>query len=234
VLIAVLFSGTAGILAAEESAGGSAAAGRPATETAWRAELYGELDIEDFLELPAANAEIDLEAVDYPLLHAAVFYLTNRERVRHGRTPLEHHPALEAAAQGHSIAMRDHGFFSHTSPLQGLTTVRDRVGAEGMQTRGVGENIAISFGIKYQPGRSIAVPSRNDGVFSYSYGGDPIPPHTYLSAAEDVVKQWMNSPGHRRNILRSSYRLLGVGAAHFKDSSFYGIDKFYFTQNFGL
>lgn len=30
---------------------------------------------------------------------------------------------------------------------------------------------------------------------------------------EDVVRAWMNSPGHRRNILEPDYRVMGVAAA---------------------
>ena len=38
---------------------------------------------------------------------------------------------------------------------------------------------------------------------------------------ETVVKQWMNSPGHRANILNSDYEELGVGYAY-KSGSEYG------------
>jgi uncharacterized protein YkwD len=130
--------------------------------------------------------------------------------------------------------MREHGFFSHTSPVRGRETVGDRVGEAGFRGSGYGENIAISFGLEYEAGRGVFNPEQNDGYFSYEYRGDPILAHTYLSAAREVVSDWMDSPGHRANILRRQFRYLGVGAAHFKDERFYGMDKFYFTQNFGL
>lgn len=205
----------------------------PAQESSWSAELYTELSVDQFLELSSVNEEIDFAAIDYPLLQAAVFYLTNVERSSRGLVPLAYSPELEASAHAHSIAMRDRGFFSHTSPLPGMRNVQDRTRAAGFPSPSVGENIALSFGIAYEAGRSVYSPPQNGGYFSYSYRGEPIPPHTYRSAATAVVAQWMGSPGHRANILRAEYRHLGVGAAHFTDRSFYEMDKFYFTQNFG-
>ena len=51
----------------------------------------------------------------------------------------------------------------------------------------------------------------------------------YVSSNEDVaiamVAGWMNSAGHRANILNSNYDYIGVGVA--RDESVY-----YLTQNF--
>ena len=204
-----------------------------AQSSAWSPDLYAELSMEELLALPTVNSEIDFDAIDYPLLHAVVLYLTNAERDARGIAPLAHSPALEEAAHAHSIAMRDHGFFSHTSPVEGMRTVRARTRAAGFSGTGVGENIARSFGLTYEAGRGVYAPPQNGGYFSYRHRGEPIPPHTYRSAAAAVVAQWMGSAGHRANILRVEYRHLGVGAAHFEDRSFYGMDTFLFTQNFG-
>ena len=201
-------------------------------QSTWAAEDYERYRYEQFVGLPEVNQQIDFENIDYPLLHAAVLYLTNVEREKRGLTALAYDPLLETAAQDHSVDMRDRGFFSHTSPVRGKRTVSDRYRAVGLPQTATGENIAISFGIAYQAGRSVYSPAQNGGYFSYEYQGEPILPHTYLSAADAVVTQWMNSPGHRANILRSHFRHLGVGAAHYKDRSFHGMDKFTFTQNF--
>ncbi len=45
----------------------------------------------------------------------------------------------------------------------------------------------------------------------------------------DVMKAWMNSEGHRKNILNCQFKYLGVGVAEGQGSK-YGI---YWTQNFG-
>lgn len=42
-------------------------------------------------------------------------------------------------------------------------------------------------------------------------------------SAEQVVKAWMNSPGHRMNILEVSYRKMGIG---------FIANGFYWVQNF--
>lgn len=46
---------------------------------------------------------------------------------------------------------------------------------------------------------------------------------------EQAVQGWMNSPGHRANILNPKYKLLGVAYAYRPDSQF----KHYWVQQFG-
>ncbi len=123
-------------------------------------------------------------------------------------------------------------FFSHTSVIAGRRTVPMRLEAVGIRNAFSAENIALSFGIAYQSGRSVYLPEQNGGYFSYSHQGDPIENHTYVGAAAAVVDQWMNSPGHRANILNANYTFLGVGAAYFPSSDFHGMPMFKFTQNF--
>ena len=200
----------------------------------WRVEDYERYSLEEFLELPALQETIDPEAVDYPLLHAAIFYLTNAERVSRQISPLLHHPALELAAQQHSQAMYERRFFSHNSPVPGHRRPRDRATSAGFVGRGFGENIARSHALQTIRGRGMHTPDQNGGYFSYTLRGDPIPHHTYLSQAQAFVAQWMGSTGHRQNILRSTYTHLGVGAHFFLYSGFHGIDSFYSTQKFAI
>ncbi|HEY2841933.1 MAG TPA: CAP domain-containing protein [Pirellulales bacterium] len=42
----------------------------------------------------------------------------------------------------------------------------------------------------------------------------------------EVVTAWMNSPGHRQNILNSGYRKIGVAAYTSKDGSVYWCQQF--------
>lgn len=48
-------------------------------------------------------------------------------------------------------------------------------------------------------------------------------------SAEDVMTAWMNSTGHRANILRKSYTELGVGLVYDENSDY----KYYWVQLFG-
>lgn len=66
-----------------------------------------------------------------------------------------------------------------------------------------------------------------ENTYPSSYNGENIAAG-YQSAA-DVVNAWMNSTGHRENILRSSYSELGVGLAY-DANSVYG---YHWVQLFG-
>ncbi|OHD58505.1 MAG: hypothetical protein A2014_01575 [Spirochaetes bacterium GWF1_49_6] len=58
--------------------------------------------------------------------------------------------------------------------------------------------------------------------------------YNYGSSEQDVAKNlmtaWMNSPGHKANILNTKYSHIGVGIAETYDNGYY---YFYATQNFG-
>lgn len=79
-------------------------------------------------------------------LEAAIRRQIDDVRERHGLGRLRADPALERAAYGHSRAMAEHRFFSHDSPLPGLTFPVDRVRAEDGRYQGVGENLALLSG----------------------------------------------------------------------------------------
>jgi uncharacterized protein YkwD len=76
----------------------------------------------------------------------------------------------------------------------------------GWYSTGIGENIDM-------------MPTGN--VVGHGYvNNDP------QSVAQAMVTAWMNSPGHRANILHNQYARLGVGVAY--DGRLY----YYGTQNF--
>ncbi|UJR81665.1 Transporter [Sandaracinus amylolyticus] len=100
--------------------------------------------------------------------------LTNDERVRAGLSPLVCDPGLTRAARLHSQDMCDQGYFDHDS-LDGRT-FRDRIDAQDVTWRAIGENIAR---------------------------GQPTP--------ADVHEAWMNSPGHRANIMGEQFGRIGIG-----------------------
>ncbi|MEB3178445.1 MAG: CAP domain-containing protein [Nostocaceae cyanobacterium] len=53
------------------------------------------------------------------------------------------------------------------------------------------------------------------------------------STPEDVVNGWMNSPGHRNNILNSEYEEIGVGHYYLENDGGRFKYKHYWTQIFG-
>lgn len=199
----------------------------------WSAALYSKYNSSKFRSFPPANERIDFSKIDYPLLNAAVFYDTNRRRKEMELPTLEYSPALEKAAIEHSKDMVELEFYSHTSPVSGRENPKKRLENYEISNAFTAENINIGFGIAYEGGRPVYTPVQNKGqYFSYDLDGVPLPPQTYNSLARSVVDSWMNSVGHRKNILNTNLKYLGIGSAHYKDKKFYDMDKFKFTQKF--
>ncbi len=63
--------------------------------------------------------------------------------------------------------------------------------------------------------------------YNYSYLGENIAAGG--STPTDTIKQWMNSQGHRENILNSNYTEIGFGYSHSNSSKY----KHYWVQVFG-
>lgn len=124
-----------------------------------------------------------VERVEAPALESRIIVLTNAERARHGLAPLAADAPLTRAARAHSEEMIRLDYFAHESPTAALRTPSRRAAKAGCTDVEVGENIAFYEG----------------------YEGDDV--------ARRVVADWMNSPGHRANILRPSYTHIGIGLA---------------------
>jgi uncharacterized protein YkwD len=114
---------------------------------------------------------------------AAIVCLVNQQRARHGLRKLRLDARLSRAAKRHSRNMRDRRFFDHVSP--GGSTPISRIRHTGYLARA--SRYAISENIAWGAGR-FATPTA-------------------------IVRMWMRSSGHRRNILTRRYRDLGVGIA---------------------
>ena len=111
-------------------------------------------------------------------------------------------------AQGHSQWMADRSRFSHTGT--GGSSPSER-GSKAGYGSGVGENI---WQVQAHYGKGATWKSRFQWDSDWKLG-------------KAAVISWMNSPGHRANILRPGYRHIGVGAVKTKRG------KIYLTQNFG-
>lgn len=197
----------------------------------WRYSEYSKYTYRNWSTDRRFQSPIDFDNIDYPLLHAAIFYRTNYERARQGLSALKFNLQLEIAAYNHSKAMSQRRFFAHNNPYsQRRRTPSKRGRLAGITNPKVAENIANVFGLKYQGGKSVYF--RGSGRFSYSPGGPLVQPHTYASFAAYVLKKWMNSPGHRKNILSTSGKQLGCGVWFYRDASFNQMPRFMATQNF--
>jgi uncharacterized protein YkwD len=127
--------------------------------------------------------------------------------------------------------MMEKDFFSHTSRVRSRREPEDRALIAGITNPMIAENIATEFALNYTAGRSVYFHGK--GGFSYDNNPDnKLEMHTYASYAVELVNSWMNSPGHRRNILSPNALELGVGVVIQLDSSFNDIPESYATQNF--
>jgi uncharacterized protein YkwD len=194
--------------------------------------MYKKYDFITFSKADFANKSIDVSNIDYPLLNAALFYATNLQREKFNLAVLTHQPVLEKAASGHSFDMVNYGFFSHTSLVSGKKNFSDRIELAGeIEAWASAENIAQNFILDYNTGKSYQCPKTKGGNFTYT-NGQIIKVHSYWTLAEMILRQWMNSQGHRENILDNSYTHLGCGAAVEKVTAPCSFEKVFCTQNF--
>ncbi|MDO8967911.1 CAP domain-containing protein [Algoriphagus sp.] len=200
----------------------------------WTPESYKVYNESTFYRLESLYEVIDFKKVNFDLLQAAIFYVTNEERKKANLKPFEFQSKIENVAAGHAQDMVKYGFYSHTSSIRIKRTVQDRFHLEGLNPKYYGENICSTYGLQYQSGRKVNPPYPS-GEFTYALTSkrEKIPPHTYISFAKEVVKLWMNSPGHRQNILNPNFTSLGCGARLYLEKSFYNMPYFMVVQNFG-
>ncbi len=173
---------------------------------------------------------IDFENIDTELLNASIFHASNEARMKHGRQRVGYEPVLEAAAQEYAERQARGGFLSHTdSARPGMATPKDRVAAAGAKNPLVAENLATTAGIHLKSGEKVYI--NPNGTLSKTPNGKAIPRHTYRSLGQSVVQQWMDSPGHRKNLLSKDARSLGCGSSHYMQNQ---IPSFVMVQNFQL
>jgi len=182
---------------------------------------------------PILDEKIDFSDIDDDRLHRAILVETNRARAGEGLPPLSSSPQLILAAKHHAQDMVDHGFFSHESPVEGRKNLLDRCRSAGVEWGAFGENIAISFGIALESGEPFLPPSADQSYFARAKTLAPISPRTYAELARAAVRDWMNSPGHRANILKNSWTQLGSAGTLYRDPSSFDMPKFKLVQVFG-
>lgn len=183
---------------------------------------------------PRFAVSLGNQNLDAPLLAAAVFLATNEVRGQQGLPPLAWSPELERSAWNHARRMAVEGFFSHEDPRDATRRTLEKRGKRGGVTNPrMAENIATVFALRYQSGDPVYPLQGGSGGWSLVPYGDPLPYHSYRSLARALVNQWMNSPGHRANILSPYALQLGCGLAPFRDSqSQSGMPMFTAVQNF--
>lgn len=156
-----------------------------------------------------------------------ISFYTGLERISRGLQPLLYEPVLEKAAQWQAGYCVKINTLDHYSTEQGMRTVKDRVVHFGGSYSSWGENLTVQFcanteGIMYY--------IRNDAGGQYKdYGNYTIYWRDEQQMAYTMVKTWMNSAGHRANILKADFMLIGASAAkgvYSNEKSYYGCQVF--------
>jgi len=173
--------------------------------------------------LPESN-EIEKTIIQKPehdesIIEKLVHQYTNEQRRLYGLNQLAFDTNLEKIAYDHSLDMARNNFFEHTN-LQGMgpTDRANNVKYSCVKnygsyyTDGIAENI-------FQHNLYNSISYINGIPASYDWNSND-------EIAYQVVDGWMNSPGHRANILESDYDKEGIGVSITSD------DKVYVTQNF--
>jgi uncharacterized protein YkwD len=157
-------------------------------------------------------------AVDIPTLEKKIHELINQQRRSNGLSALSYDSSLGSIARKHSADMAQNNFFAHVNP-QGLDPT-DRGTRDGY-------SCYKNYGSFYTTGIAENIMQNNlYGSVTY-YNG--IPRYAWNSQeeiAQSTVSGWMDSPGHRQNILTSTYDREGIGIAIASD------DKVYITEDF--
>jgi uncharacterized protein YkwD len=130
-----------------------------------------------------AGADTVPAADNLALVGQATLCLLNQQRVAQGLAPLAESSPLSRASADYSQLMVSESFFDHLSP-QGSMLV-DRVRAVGYLS------------------------NAGDWALGENIGWG----QAELSTARSLVNAWMNSPGHRENILTAQYTDVGLGLA---------------------
>ncbi len=163
---------------------------------------------------------------DATTLESLVFEYINAERHRHRMPPFNPDRSLWQAARAHSGDMAARNYFSHDAPrgLMRKTGFGDRLRSHGVVARQMAENIAM---LPLVNSRTMMKRSDQFGRQTTDVREARL---SYERLAAWAVQQWMESPGHRKNILNPSLRMMGVGVAVGKR----GQEEYvYLTQEFG-
>lgn len=155
--------------------------------------------------------------LDETALARATHARINRARQAEGLAPLAWDETLAPLARLHSADMASRGYFAHTGPdgrdvnarAQKLNLTCER--EEGRLTyRGFGENLYMSH--RYAGYETRTTPAGTTVRYDW------LSPEALV---ERAVQGWLDSPGHRQNMLGVQYRTHALGVALSRDAQVY-------------
>jgi len=185
--------------------------------------FYKDYNQESFWYISELSNYVGFQNLNIDLINAAIFYSTNQERRKNNLSICAFHSKLLDTSMLHSMQMKKHNFFSHENQYERkYRTLSDRIESvfsndfKGFFS--AGENISE---IKYL---SAAKPPRI-GLSQ---------PMSYLEISKRIIDGWMNSEGHRLNVLNPQFKFLGCGCVPYVlEDTHSRQEGLKITQNFG-
>ena len=160
---------------------------------------------------------------------ATVRYYANIERCKLRLTPFTADAGLLNAATVHSTYMAGAQNLTHKSNVRGYRNLKERMRSSNVSMRTAGENIGQNF-LYVLGGKSISLASRGRCKFTYSDTGAAVPQHSYASLASELVRSWMASSQHRKNLTNRRFDRMEASFGFRADDSTCGY--IYASQNF--
>lgn len=154
---------------------------------------------------PCANTELVPSAANIAAVKKATLCLLNAERTSRSLSKLTSNGQLGKAAQSFSATMVRQRFFDHVSPSG--STLDNRVRRGTSYLRGQVRSWSLGENIAWGSGE--------------------------LASPNEIVDSWMNSSGHRRNILDRRFRHIGIGVAAGAPDNVRGQPAATYTTDFG-
>jgi uncharacterized protein YkwD len=151
-----------------------------------------------------ANATTKPQALTRDQATGAIRCLINRRRKAHGIGTLAANGPLNGAAQIHTDFMVDHACFDHQ--CSGEADFAARIKATGYL----------------------------DGATSWTVGENIAWGEQALGTPANIVTAWMNSPGHRANILNEDFDDIGIGFVTGSPFSAHEANAAIYTTDFGF
>lgn len=153
-----------------------------------------------------ANADIVPAADNLAQVRSATLCLLNAERKSRGLGRLSSNRELGKAARRYSANMVRGRFFAHVSPVG--STLSSRVRGGTTYLRGSVRSWSLGENLAWGSGEA--------------------------STPTKIMRSWMNSPGHRRNILNRRFRHVGIGVVTGAPDDVGGQPAATYTTNFGF
>ncbi|HEY0864130.1 MAG TPA: CAP domain-containing protein [Lacunisphaera sp.] len=184
---------------------------------------------DDFARQPALDERIEAARFDRELMARAIFHETNQVRRKLGLPEFRRLPKLDEAADLEAAVGKVYQPPSHTNPFPMIGTPFERVQYVGLKIEQVAENIALLSIYETQAGVGMVM---REGKRHFLHPGThaELQRATYRWFAREVVRNWMESPGHRANIVNPSLAYLGCSVQ--PSVSLTGMDQLFCVQVF--